>query len=357
MASRIQIFDHFCKHLKDLGNIPTTPRSWILNAYGKCEFSLGFDSFKPQSQQLARQQYLQFGNFVHITHLPSTDWNLSKKGKLPDWTGIILPDQDWDTGAVHVTAYSLEALLAFRPMPYLSIEGTPKDVFTQIIQLSQSGIFNNVTIQYGVLDNLAKTFSDNLRTNAYDHIIKLIGRSGMDFDLQGSVNDDGNLEIFANLYIRKGIDTPLVLDNKNSEAQSPRLKLQGTISNYVIGYSQAVTPENRVSSVKMDQDSINDYGPLGINQVYVGSKDLNTVENSAQNRINNRSRPAMRLTRNALDARKCFDFLNIGNSITVKDSTVGFNLNGYYGFEKSFRILGMEYNDLANKTPLVIEAL
>lgn len=348
MTSRILIFDHFMKPIADLGNIPTTPRGWVLDGYGKCEFSLSTADPKCTIQNL------QFGNLVHITHIPSLDADGNLNGKLPDWTGIILPDQNWDEGVVHVTAYSVEALLAFRAMPYLSVKGTPKDIFTQIINFSHARA-KNIIIQLGILDDISFTFSDDLRTNAYDHIGKLINDSGMDWDVQGSLDKNGNLQLFANLYVRKGVDTILKMTNRNTELGSPRLQLQGTISNYVIGYSQAQTAQTRVMAETFDQDSIDDYGYLELNQVYIGRHDLVTVQNATRTRLDNRSRPVMRLTRNALDNSTMFNYLNVGNVVRIVDTQVGFNENGGFGFDKQFKILSMEYNDMSNKVPLVIE--
>ena len=65
MASRILIFNHFCKPLVEI-SAPTTPRNWILNDYGRAEFSIGYDPSLAQESQIVREEILQFGNLIHI---------------------------------------------------------------------------------------------------------------------------------------------------------------------------------------------------------------------------------------------------------------------------------------------------
>src|SRR5512144_1026498 len=125
MASKITIFDHFLHPLDELIGIPATPRNWVLNGYGRCEFSLSTADPK------CTLRNFQFGNLIHIEHIPSVDENGVTTGKLPGWTGIILPPQTWDLGVAHITAYGIEVLLKLRAMPYTTVQGTPKQVFTE----------------------------------------------------------------------------------------------------------------------------------------------------------------------------------------------------------------------------------
>lgn len=352
MASIIRIFDHFCKPLVQFNHIPATPRSWLLNDYGKCEFSIGFNPSLKQSAQICREQYLQFGNLVHIEHIPSKDLLLQPKGKLPDWVGIILPNRDWDLGICHVTAYQAEAILAFRAMPYQSVKGSPADVFIQILNMMTA---KNIIFQNGIIDNLNITVSDDLRTNIYDHIKKMVKNAGMDWNITSEIDsNNGSLKLYANLYQRKGIDTNFILTNKNTELSSPLLSEQGTPSNHIFGYSQAQTAQSRIMTEVFHQGSYDDYGPLELNQVIMGAKDSATVMNATQQRVDARGRPVKLIKRIVLDKDKSFSNLDVGNSVYVKDNRVGFNKNGGYGFEGNYRIISMDYNDLSNKVPLNI---
>jgi hypothetical protein len=356
MASRIRIFDHFQKPLIELDGIPTTPRSWILNGYGRCEFSVGYDPTLQQSVQQCQERFLQFGNLVHVEHIPSIDENESQNGKLPDWIGIILPPRSWDYGVCHVTVYQAEAILAFRAMPFRFVKGTPSAMMRQML-LDAHARAKNIIIQNGQIDDLALTFSDDLRTNAYDHIKKLIKDSGMDWSITGNVNSKSELELYANLYYRKGIDTGFYLSNTNTELSSPLLTEQGTPSNQVFGYSQAQTDRGRFSVETLDQDAIDDYGYLQLNQTYIGKHDPTSVRNASQSRIDKRSRPVKMIKRIALDYQNTFDYLDVGNTVIVKDTSVGFNPNGGFGFESEVKIISLDYNDLSNKVPLNVEII
>lgn len=357
MSSRIRIFDHNMKPLTELSNIPTTPRGWVLNKFSRCEFSIGYNHLLSQASQKWSEKNFQYGNLVHIEHIPKRNWDLSFKGRLPDWTGIILPNRDWDLGVGHVTAYSAEAILSFRAMPYVSVKGTPRSVFTKILEYAQARA-KNIVIQPGQLDDLPINMPDDLRTNAYDHILKLIGDAGMDWNVSGQVDENGNLQLFANLYAQKGTKTNLTLNSSNTELQGPLLSEQGTPSNQVFGYSQSSTSASRFGPLEgLNQGAFDDYGALQLNQVYIGKHDPASVQRSAQTRADERGRPVKLIKRIALDVKLTFDNLDVGNTATVKDTRVGFHPDGGYGFESQVRILSMDYNDMSNKVPLNIEVL
>ena len=349
MASRIRIFNHFAKPLAEIV-APTTPRSWILNGYGRCEFSMS------TSDPKCTETIMQFGNLVHVEHIPTRDADGNYNGKLPDWTGIIMTPRTWDYGVLHVTAYSAESILAFRAMPFVTVSGTPMTLFKRILDYAALKA-KNIVIQPGTLDDVNMTIPDDLRTNAYDHIQKMIKDSGMDWNVEGRVNDNGSLDLFANLYYRKGVDTSLDLNNSNTELQSPLLTEQGTPSNHIFGYSQAQTSQSRVMSEILNQESIDDYGDLQINQVFMGKHDKASVTNAAQSRADTRGRPVKIIKRVALDKGSTFNYLDVGNTVKVKEISVGFNPDGGFGFESTVKIISMDYNDLSNKTPLNVEVM
>ena len=358
MASRIRIFDHYMKLIAELNNIPATPRSWLLNEAGRCEFSMS------TSDPKCTLTNLQFGNLIHVEHIPTIDENGDRKGKLPDWVGIILRPRNWDLGVCHVTAYSAETILKFRAMPFLTVTGTPRNVFNQILNEVHKTA-NNITFQPGLIDDLPFTFADDLKTNAYDHIIKLTKDSGMDWSITGDINNQGNLDLYANLYIRKGTITPLRLQdsnfeltNLNTELQAPLLSEQGTPINQVFGYSQANTPQSRLATGSVvNQDAYDNWGPLQINQVFVGKHDQSSIYNASVNRVNEFSDEGWIVQRTALDRSDTFSFCDIGSIATIKEHNAGFNPNGGIGFERQARIIGMSYNDMSNKCPLNIEVI
>ena len=353
MSSNLRIFDHTCKSLAYL-EAPTTPRSWLLNSFGKAEFSVGLqylkDKFNPKEETV-----MQYGNLVYIEHIPSKDAAGTANGKLPDWTGIILPDRNWPDKILNATAYSAEAILTFRPMPLTKISGTPASIFKEILGYA-SAITDNIVIQPGVIEDIPETFGDSLATSAYDHIKKLCANSGMDWDVTGQIDGRGNLQLYANLYRSKGAVTRLELTRDNVEGSGPLLTEQGTPYNVIYGYSQASTKESRYFAKGINQASVDKYGVLATNIVFSGITDQTSLANAAQTMADN-SPPLMKLHRVAVDIGKTFDSLAAGNTVTVKDNTVGFKPGGGFGFSASARILSLDYNDLTITAPLNLEII
>jgi hypothetical protein len=330
---------------------PTTTRGWVLNGYGTADFTLSTADPK------CTETNLQYGNLVHAEHIPSQDGQGNTNGKLPDWVGIILPTRSWDDGMVHVKAYSAEAILTFRPMPFVSVSGTPANVFRTILNHANALKGNTIRIQPGIVDDLPLTFANDLRLSAYDEIQKLTADTGMDWDVTAEIDARGTLQLYANLYARKGQDASLTLNSLNTELSAPLLTEQGTPYNYVYGYSQAPVPQQRYMVEAIHQDALDDYGLFAINQTFTGKHDVTSVQNAAQAQADARGRPVKLTKRIVLDKGDAFSHLDTGNVLRIKDTRVGFKPGGGFGFEAQARILSLDYNDLSNKCPLNIEVI
>lgn len=347
MSSILRVFDHNCRPLCEI-NAPTTPRQWILNDVGRAEFSLS------TSDNNCTEVNLQYGNLVYIEHLPTLTAAGVVNGKLPPWVGIILPPRTWDYGVVHCVAYSAEAILSFRAMPFVKISGSPHDMFVRLIELTNQAA-DNIPINLGIIENSAGTYSDDLRLSAYEHIKTLVSNSQMAWDITGQVAQNGNLLLSANLYARKGAATGYTLNNTNTELGSPLLSEQGNPSNVVIGHSQAATPQERVVATGTNSGAVGDYGPLQANMSFQGLHDVSAVRQAAQARADARGRPVKIITRTALDIGALFSYINTGNTVTVKETAAGFAPGGGLGFEAQAQILSVSYNDLSNRCPLNLE--
>lgn len=351
MTSRFLVFDHFMRPLTEL-NVASTPRSWILNDVGRCEFTISINDAK------FLESNIQFGNLLYIEHQPQLDVNWAQNGQLPPWVGYILPPRTWRNGMVDVVAYSAESVLAFRAMPFQKITGSPRTIFTRILELAHQNA-NNIVIQPGRIEDQDGHYSDELCLSAYEHMKTIARNAGMNWDVTGSLSGNGQLELFANLYERKGLDTSFVVMNQNSEmpGNAPLLTEQGNPSNVVYGYSHAVTPQTRHSGKGINQKSIDDFGPMELNVVFPGIFDKTSVLNAAQNRANDLGRPVKLLRRIVLDYGKAFSFMEVGNVVTVRDTSAGFREDGSIGLEERCKILSVDYNDLSNKCPLNLEVI
>jgi hypothetical protein len=348
VSSILRVFDKFCKPLAFL-EVPTTTRGWVLNGYGTADFTISTADPK------CTETNLQYGNLIHVEHIPSADGQGNTNGKLPDWVGIILPDRDWDDGMIHVKAYSAEAILTFRPMPFVHVSGTPANVFRTILGHANALKGNTIRIQPGYIDDLPLTFANDLRLSAYDEIQKLVSDTGMDWNVTSEIDGRGGLQLYANLYARKGQDVSLTLTNINTELTGSLLREQGTPYNYVYGYAQSPTKEGRYMVEAIHQDALDDYGLFAINQTFTGKHDVISVQNAAQAQADGRGRPVKLTKRIVLDKGDAFSHLDTGNVIGIKDTRVGFKPGGGFGFEAQARILSLDYNDLSDKCPLNIE--
>jgi hypothetical protein len=348
MPSKFNVFQHNAKPLTEIDSA-TTPRSWILNDVGRCEFSMSL--LDPKTTE----SILQYGNLVHVVHIPTVntenDVVISVNGQLPDWTGVILPPRVWNSTVLNCAAYSAEALLTFRPMPFETISGTPAVMFKRILELANQAP-SSVTILPGRIEDISKTFTDDLRNSAYEHIVSLIKKAGMTWSVTGEINKFGNLELYGNLTVSTGIDTNMDLNDLNSELRSPIMTEQGTPYNAIVGYSFAHTQRGRYSALAINQSSLADYGFFGKNMTFMGLHDPSSVDWAAQQQADTFGRPPRLMSRTALDFQNTFDHLDRGNYVNIVENGAGFAPGGGFGFSGKGRILAMDYNDLSNKVDI-----
>ncbi len=350
MASRITFFDHFMRPVDQM-EIATTPRSWIYGGVGRAEFSIS------TSDPKALLKNLEFGNLVLIEHIPAKDENGVTKGLLQDWVGIILPLRNWDLGVIHVAAYSAEGILSFRPMPFVSLEGTPAVMFNRILKNANDLPNNGIIFQPGVVDDKSVILHDDLRLSAMDHLNTLVKNADMVWDVTPEISPSGSLMLFANLRATLGVDTFVALDVTNTELGNPQLSEQGNPNNYIIGYSHAFTNNDRVRAIGSDQASIDKYGVLAANHTFIEAGNVGSVKSLVDERVAIYAHPLKVVKRTALDIGNLFSLLVPGNTFELHDSTVGFKDDGTLGIDGRVRILSVDYNDLSNECPLNLEVL
>ena len=354
MTSRILLFDKYMHYKTELANVKDFQRGWVLNGYGKGSFTI--ETTDPD----CTIDNLQFGNLVHVVHVATP--GATGNGILPTWTGIILPPQDWDKGKIKITVYGAEAILDFRAMPYVKVDNTPASVFTQLLTLAHKQS-TNIIIQPGRIQDIKTNYTDKLKLSALAHIKKLSDTNQMDWDVIGSVSlarlnagGTSDLQLFANLYDNKGSNPPFTLTEKNTEMSSPYLSIQGTPSNIVHGYSQAQTPATRWGFIGINQAAVDDYGPLELNKVFVGLDDQASVKSAAQAWATNNGRPTMRVGRKILNIDNNFDYLDIGNTLQIKERAgIGFLPDGTFGLDGSIRIIAMDYSDVTDSVKIVVD--
>lgn len=343
-----------------LNNISTTPRSWVQNGYGRCEFSIPLDDPR------LKLENFQFGNFIHIEHLPTTssDEGNSPSGKLPDWTGIILPNRTWSNNAVSITAYSIEALLAFRALPFVDISLPISQAFIKIIEYANNVSASNfIQILIGDIEEKNTSYSDSLRMNAFDHLKKMAELSGTSWDITGKILPESYaLQVKANFYnstFRNS--TPSITltsgENGNTEMTLPLLIEQGTIINDIFAYTQSNTPQDRTFVEIRNNESIDKYGVFQANKIYTGITDISGLNSLVENPNSLFQGVKKLFTRKVIDTGDTFSNLRIGNLISIYEKSVGFDPSGGFGVNALAKIIGMSYNDTSNRVDLTLEVL
>lgn len=362
MPTKVHFFNHWGEYENNFTDFGSTSRSWVLNGYGRCDITI------PLDHPACNENMLRFGNFIHVEHIPTidpggpTDPTLPETdpiGKLMDWTGIILPVRKWNKNSVSVSAYSLEGVLVYRAMPYATVRGTPDFVFKEIIRLSNQGL-EYPTFEWKYADPVETstlTYSDDLRTNAYEHIRKLTTFANMEWRAFGVINVNYALDFLLTCKNRRYEPSGLALTSINTEQQDPLMEEQGVPFNMIFAYSQASTEAERTKQLIIYQSSLDDYGPIQINQTFIGVHDTaGTAEAArAQSEINGRPRRVFK--RIALNKGLTFDYLRPGAIVSVEETTVGFNVSGGFGFKDLARILSMDYNSTTDKVNLNVEII
>lgn len=345
MASNFFIFDHFTRPLVQI-DADTTPRGWVLNDVGRAEFAMGIDDPK------FLEKNVQYNNLVHIQHIPKS----TSQGKLPDWTGIILPKRIWNSSVVNMAAFSAEVIMTLRPMKWCTISGTPRDMFLKILELAMEAD-QNVVVQPGIVENFNAVFSDDLRGSAYDAIINLIKKTGMTWSVTGQIGQNGELELFAHLRTTSGVHTGWQMNNINSRLHSPIMTEDSIPYNVINGYSFASTARARYMRTGINKDALADYGYMGKNIPFTGLHDPSSTLAAAQVYANTFGRPIRRVGRTALNIGKTFNYLNKGNFLNIDEKGAGFMPDGSIGMKGECRILSMDYNDRTDEVVMNTEIL
>lgn len=371
MASRVRVFDNKGNWLDELESVATV-RSWVLNDYGQCQFTLGTADPK------CTLRNLQFGNLVYIEHIPSTytDGNnvVQTRGKLPDWVGIIVTPRIWGINTVEVTVYSAEYILLNRSMPDDTVTDSAGGIFTELLNDANDDAdqFDAIEILPGNIWTGGAEYTEVLKLSAHEHAQNVANTYGNNFDVTASIDGNGKLALWGNYYEMKGVNTWFTLsdgDNGNIEFLDRILEEQGTLCNDVIGIGanvstkkastghghkkgRAKSPHIRLSTEDYDTDSINKYGLFRSNQTYNVSG-LGAIHDANMSYLDEHSNPTMTFHINALDNLKTFNNLATGNVLQLQLSKTGFFGGSQIGFQDFVRIDGLQYDDAQNKCELI----
>lgn len=365
--SRIRIFNPLGNLIDEL-EYPTR-RSWVLNsqtsAVGRCEFTVNtYDAASGGYNPKLTLANFSYGNLVLVEHRPSVNADGSTNGLLPPWVGVLLPPQTWEYGKVKFTAYSVERLLAFRPLYNVdaNVDGHAGGHFSRILKISNqwASIYGGIAIQSGNVDLSGGALIFNYGNTAYPVIQYIANYSHCDWDVTPQVSASNQLQLFGNWYPAggKGVNSGVVLSNYNTILTSPLYTEQGDFYNGVYAQSDAQTNGTRVVATSVDQTSIAQSGILAGYQVFRGTSGAAqpVIQALADAYVAQNKTPVRTFAPTLLDVDNAFSFAAIGNTFLIQNDTVGF-YNGGIGVSGPAKVTAAEYDELSNSVKMAVALL
>lgn len=332
--SRIRIFDKSGTWIEEFD--ASTIRSWILNDYGECAFTLSVLNPK------VRQAVLEFGLFVLVTNKDSKPW-----------VGVIDTPRTWVKNGVKIMAYQAEFLFSFRDnqsvdaqtntlLVNTTLTGKAGALFSQIISLANAQ--EDLLIRAGEIYADGADRQETLTADFLTHARTIAERSGNDFEVIPDIQESGALLLKANWYKKKGATLPLILqEGLNIELTDETLVEQGTITNSAIGLSEG-GEDTRLAALVKDQDSVNRYRLRKKLVSYVGVTQLPTLTENTTYYLEQNADARAILKVTCIDA-DVFKYLSVGDTVRLILNSAGFRSDGSIGTDKYVRIVALQAID------------
>lgn len=340
--SRIRIFDRNGVWIEEFE--ASTTRSWILNDYGECTFTIGI--LNPKLKRTA----IEFGNIVLVTNADSIPW-----------VGVIDTPRTWTRFGVKVTAYQAEFILSFRREQFVegntisipkTLSGKAGAIFSQIISLANAQ--EDTLIRQGDIYIDGADRQETLTTDYLTHVRNISQRSFNDFDIAHYFIDGGKLLLRASWYKSKGDTlTQILQEGLNIEVSDEVMTEQGNIFNSVIGLGEGTEIE-RFAAFAKDEDSISRFGLRQGLTSYTGVTQLSTLQNNVTSYVK-QSLSAQSTLKVACTDPNVFRTIKPGDTIRLMLNSAGFRENGNIGTDKYLRVVAMQALDETGKMEILLE--
>lgn len=317
-------------------------RSWKWNNYGEATFTLSEDD------ALTHNGLIQFGRYLTIEH-----------NKLDIWGGMIDPNRDWGFHQFTVTAYSGEYILKNKRTPKnAKSEDDGGEIFKDLIhQVKGCHILRIGSLYRGGGNHVLESHWDNI----YESVKSMAEECGTEWCVVPSIVDH-KLTFIASWYAlgKRGVTRLSGLDeNYNMEYTSRPMSEQASEDGFIndlVGFdSSEGTWETRMTSNKIDQDSIDKYGLRQGSFNHTIGHNQSASNRKTQNMLNRTKNPVLVHNLTALDIGNTFYNLRIGDILPIKYTSIGINGDGGWGIMTSARITGMTYDDISNKVKLTFD--
>lgn len=335
MTSRMLVFTPHGDALGEL-SVPVF-RAWAMNKVAEAEFEISTNDAG------ATPELLNVGNLLLIQH-----------DTLPDWVGVLDTPMEWDAHKVKCKAYSAEVIMDWRYTPLVHIEISPApDFFKMALELMNSYFAEGISIEAGEIASRATLiYLQGIRWSTL--LEKLSIKNGFEWNITGKL-EAGRLRLFLNVYDYMGITTFQVLDNSNTELSTPVITDSGTVYNYVVVYSQGASGGARNYATATDPESIAQFGLRVTAEEQKGSgTDEAGLQIAADYILYNYRQPHSKISPTVLNIGDTFRHLRLGNVVQWRTATTTFT-GKLLGKQAAARILGMEYNEVADKVTLVAD--
>ena len=321
-------------------------RSWMIGQFGTCEFVV------PGSHSQFNRQNFAFRNPVVV-----------KTPGLPVWGGFLWPGRDWLTDeSVVIRGRSPELVLGLRNSPGLS--GSTSSVFQSIIELTNA--VEDTLIRLGTVADNILSFTNIARppSNLFQALNEIIDASGMEYEIV-PVESQGQLTFTMNLQERFNRSiTDFALQegyNMRMASGSSALTEQGPIFNDVTIYRNNGAGGYNATYFASDAASQSEFG-LAQTAITVEEESQLSDTAVASAFITAHKQPGKVFALEVFDRTEhgttsTFDYLRLGNEISLKFSRVGFNASGGRGMTTTARIVGISYSDYSNTCHVAVEEI
>jgi len=296
-------------------------RSWIINGVGMCKFDMAITDPK------CREQYLQFGNLLHI-----------QSDNVIPWVGIIDTPRKWSPGVVSVTAYTANKLLEWRRGDSITeVTSDPGGMFLELIRTSnRAGDTQFIT---GRVNRTGAHLTEKLdMSKLLTETKRIADFYGREYDITPNVAGD-TLVLNANFYVKMGQYRDFLLDNHNTEATDGMdiLTEQGTIINDLLGYGSGMTWESK-GTINLN-NALSD-AKYGTRQAVKGFSDTEsgTIEEKTLNYLKSKMNPRKTLNLSVLNVNNAWKQIHLGDTFPVRLVSYGFKSNNTFGVEMDYRI-------------------
>lgn len=343
--SRIRIFNRSGVWIEEFE--ASTVRSWILNDYGECTFSISLLSPK------LKRSAIEFGNIVLVTN----------KDSIP-WVGVIDTPRTWTKNGVKVTAYQAEFILSFRSdqivdtngnslNPATTLTGKAGALFSQIIARANNQ--EDTLLRTGEISIDGADRQETLTTDYLTHVRNIAERSSNDFDVTPAFIEGNKLILKANWYAKKGDQLTLILqEGLNIELKNETMIEQGSIFNSVVGLGEGTEIE-RFAAISKNTDSISRYGLRQGFISYTGVTQFATLQENVNSFVDQKSDAQATLNVTCVDP-DIFRYIKLGDTVRLILQTAGFLENGNLGTDKYVRVVAMQAIDDSGKMEMLLEA-